>query len=101
MEIQDQNLEYGGFERLAVSSTAVGLATIPTNMAIVLVQVDIESNDIRFRADGTDPTATTGTKAKVDQILWMSNSAEEWSNFRAIRESADSVLSITYWKQSD
>ena len=99
MDIQNEKLEYGGFERLAVSSTSVGLASIPANIAIVLVQVDIESNNIRFRADGTDPTATIGTLGQVNQVLWMDGNAEEWTNFRAIRESADAVLSVTYWKQ--
>ena len=97
----DRNLEYGGFERLAVSNTAVGLASIPSNVPIVLVQVDIESNNIRFRADGTNPTATVGTLGQVDQVLWMDGNADEWTNFRAIRVSSDAVLSITYWKQSD
>tara|TARA_R110000823_G_scaffold73147_8_gene168374 strand:- start:1691 stop:1996 length:306 start_codon:yes stop_codon:yes gene_type:complete len=97
----DRNLEYGGFERLAVSNTAVGLASIPSNVPIVLVQVDIESNNIRFRADGTNPTATVGTLGQINQVLWMDGNADEWTSFRAIRESSDAVLSVTYWKQAD
>jgi len=101
MITQERDLEYGGFERLAVSSSAVGLASIPANIPIVLIQIDVETNNIRFRADGTDPTTTIGTVCKADQTLWMDGSAEEWTKFKAIRVASDAVLSITYWKQRD
>lgn len=54
----------GTFEQITVSSTAVGLATATTNPTgrtqMNTCYARVESASLRYRDDGTDPTASVG-----------------------------------------
>lgn len=48
-------------------ATAVGLGTIPAGATVAYIQV--ESQSVRYRSDGTNPTAAIGTKLDPEDIL--------------------------------
>ena len=52
-----------GFQAISLSdSTALGVNT--TVAGATLLRVSVETNDVRYRDDGTDPALTTGV------VLW-------------------------------
>lgn len=87
-----------GYEQLTVSTTGLGLTPpsvggVKPSRALVL----IESNTVRWRCDGVDPTAAigmlTGT-APVEIVL----TGPAIGQFRAIRAGAsDAAVSVVYF----
>lgn len=91
------------FEQITVSNTAVGFtaATIGTsssfNQAIVAV-ITVETNAIRFRDDGPDPTSTVGMPAGVlSQTIICGRQA--LLNAKFIRATADALISVSYYRR--
>ena len=87
------------FEQITVGATATGLATTTTNptgrsqMTTCTVQAD---QTVRWRTDGTNPTATVGTSLTPtsDPVL-LSNTAIA-RGFRVISTSAfNAVVNVT------
>ena len=83
-----------GYESLTVSSSAVGLASIPTTA--VRAFITVEDANVRFRVDGTVPTTIEGHALAASDILLI-ESASDIAAFRAIRDDAvDAILKVTY-----
>ena len=82
---------------LTIDSTAGGIAlTRPAGTQ--KAQAQVFTAPVRYWMDGTAPTATTGHRADVNDIIEL-GSAEEALNFRAIREtSVSATLEITYYR---
>jgi hypothetical protein len=86
-----------GYEKLTVSTVAVGFASIPATADSVMLRV--ETNPIRWRGDGTNPDATTGCPMLVaDPDLSLLNiGIDGLFKFKFIRSGgADGVLSVVY-----
>mgnify|MGYP003680992866 FL=1 len=86
-----------GHDTKAVSSSAVSLTTSGSN----ITQVTIRVNDatIRWRADGTAPTASEGHTQSIGDIFVLTDETEV-SNFQAIRKgSTDSEIDCIYEKR--
>ena len=89
------SLSPSGYEQITVSTTAVGL-TLPSNKVRMAVAV-VEDQAIRYRDDGTDPTATVGTLLKADNSVAICGSA--LGHFKVIRDGAsDAKLSVNYYQ---
>ena len=89
-----------GHQQLTVSSTSVGL-TLPTGKQPnhALIQCGA-TGAVRWRADGTAPTATVGMylgPRGVIDFTGMSNYSALISNIRFFAESADTTLDIEYF----
>lgn len=88
-----------GYRQLAVSNTAVGLASatggIPTYATRAVITV--ETDAIRWRDDGTDPSATVGMPVAANASFELS-SAESIAAFKTIRVTTDAKINITYYK---
>lgn len=56
-----------GYQQITSLTTAVGLSSIPDYASSVSVQA--EQQDIRWRDDGTDPTASVGFVLKAGATL--------------------------------
>ncbi len=82
-----------GYESLTVSSTAVSPASIPATAIRAIITV--EDDNVRFRTDGTAPTASVGHRLLVNDALVL-ESAADIAAFQVIRETTDAVLRITY-----
>ncbi len=80
-----------GYGQTTVSSTAVALSGVAGQMAIVMV----ESAAIRYRTDGTAPTASVGIPIQPDSgfVLCGAN----MNTFRAIRQSSDAKLNYEFF----
>lgn len=84
----------GTFEQITVGATAAGLATATTNptgrtqMNTCSVQAE---QTVRWRADGTNPTATVGTALlRTDTPIVLPNNAVA-RRFRVISTSASNA----------
>lgn len=85
----------GKFEQITVSSTAVGIsAATLTNMAGCAIVV--ESNAIRVRYDGTNPTATVGSPISAGGSLVLRN-ANDLTKLRMIRQASDATAWVSCW----
>mgnify|MGYP001594427290 CR=1 FL=1 len=92
------------FEQITVSSTSVGLTTSNYDLTNAdlsrrtkRVVCSVESNAIRFRVDGTAPTASVGYPVTAGQQIII-DKPNDIENFRSIRQSADATLSCIYWR---
>lgn len=84
-------------ETLAVSTTAVGL-TIPATKTVSFVRIKVSTAAIRWRADGTAPTASVGWPEAVDSIFELTDGAEI-ANFKAIRSGgSDGEINVQYFR---
>lgn len=87
-----------GFEQLTISTVAIPLASIPANANKAVIVV--EDATLRYRDDGTDPTATVGLRMFVGGIIVL-NSRQSLTKFRVIRDtsaSTDSEINILYYE---
>ena len=87
-----------GFEQLtAIGATAKGLAIIPAdaNKAIMTV----ENATLRYRDDGTDPTADVGLKVFIAGTIIL-NSRDSLTKFKAIRTGGtSSETNVAYYEK--
>jgi hypothetical protein len=87
-----------GYCQLTSLSTAVGLAScsggIPTSSDIV--QVCAETQAIRYRDDGTNPTATVGMPVASGTCFQYSGSS--LSALKFIEQTASAKLNISFYK---
>jgi hypothetical protein len=90
------------FEQLTVAGTAVGITAAilsPSGQQqIAKCSVRLETAQIRYRWDGTAPTAAVGTVLEVGDILTI-DGFDVASAIRFIRTGATSgVLDVECWK---
>lgn len=81
-----------GFSQIAVSGSAIGLGVIPENVIMTLVTVD--GGDVRFRDDGTNPTASIGMRVERGGALKYD---ADPSVLKFINTSAAATLNITFY----
>ncbi|MEE9354192.1 MAG: hypothetical protein V3U75_01245 [Methylococcaceae bacterium] len=88
------------YESITVADTAIGFtaaklkpSSTDTPKAAICT---LETGQIRFRTDGSDPTSAEGHLLKIGQQLIV-ESFDSMKGFRAIRTGATSgVLKVTY-----
>jgi hypothetical protein len=90
-----QALKPAGYEQISVS-TVVKTLTVPAGA--VRASVNVESQDIRARDDGTAPDASTGMLIKANVNFEIIGSAA-LAAFKAIRASSDAKLNVSYYKE--
>ena len=81
---------------LTVAGTAVSL-TVPTGAKPRAATVQVFEASVRFWLDGSVPTATTGHRADIGDLIQLESSAEV-VNFKVIRETSTSAsVEVTYY----
>ena len=80
------------FEQLSVTTSAQQL-TVPSQAKSALVSVD--SADIRWRVDGTDPTTSTGHLLSDGQYFEFFG--DEIENLSVIATSGTAKVAVTYY----
>ena len=84
------------YESVTVAASAVGL-TSGTYDDATRAEITLETAQIRFRVDGTNPTSGEGHLVEVGDVIRLT-SAAQIANFKAIRTGATSgVLKATYF----
>jgi hypothetical protein len=90
-------------EQITVSSAAIGFTAAKikheSNGSIHPREAmfSVETDQIRFRLDGTDPTAAIGHLASAGETIKVTGEADIRA-FRAIRVSTDATIFATYFK---
>lgn len=80
------------FEQVTGLSAAKGI-TRPSRANKALIQT--ESQPVRWRDDGTDPTAAIGMRLLVGETLVYS--VDDFSKIKFIEEAASAKLNISYY----
>jgi hypothetical protein len=81
-----------GYQQITSLSSAAGLA-IPTGATAALVAV--EGAAVRYRDDGSAPTATVGMPLAVGQTFFYSGTL---SRIQFIEQSASASVSVSYYR---
>lgn len=83
-----------GYEQITALTTAATL-TVPTGATCAIVQA--EAVDVRWRDDGTVPTASVGELLyALGFDLWIEGAAR-LAAFKAIRTAAGSIVNVSYY----
>ena len=85
---QDTPLGYQQITNLA-SATAL---TIPVGAKRALIQAEVQA--VRWRDDGTDPTASVGVSLNAGDILPYTGNLQA---FRAIQIGSGAILNMSYY----
>jgi hypothetical protein len=94
----------GSFEQIVVSTTALGFSAAKfapdgDPPAAILAVLTVETSDVRFRADGLNPTAAVGDRISAGGALTVCGTLTI-RRIRFIREdAADATLSVTYYRE--
>jgi hypothetical protein len=92
-QVIDGILEPAGYVQVTDVSTAVGVGTIPTNTKLTLVQA--EGQDVRWRDDGTDPTAGVGMLLEDGQTLVYNGNP---TALKIIQVTTTAKLNISFYR---
>ncbi len=86
-------------EAVTVAGVAIGLTAATYAPAgapgAVRAVLTLEAGQVRYRYDGTDPTATTGHLLEIGDVL-MLEGAGNIGRFRAIRTGVSGTLRVTF-----
>lgn len=80
-----------GYQQITSLSAATGL-TLPANALVALIQA--ETQDVRWRDDGTDPTASVGMVIGAGTTLPYTG---DLSAIKLIQATASAKLNISYY----
>ena len=84
-----------GFEELTVGGTSVGFTSVPNTASDVILSV--EGDAIRFKLDGTDPTASEGVRLPDGFVgAFTDFSQYALTQFRFIATTGSATVSITF-----
>ena len=88
-------------EAITVSSTAIGFTAgtaYPAGNAATAAVITCAAQPIRYRVDGTDPSATVG-HVMNDKDSLVINGPASVALFKAIKDGAtDAVIHVTYYR---
>jgi hypothetical protein len=89
-----------GDEALTVSTTAVGLASIPAGASRAFITVETAAGEyFRFRVSGTAATGDAGHRVTNEDVFAL-DTAEQLANLSIIRDTAataDGSIFVTYF----
>ena len=81
-----------GYQQITDLSAAVSF-TVPAGTTLILITP--ETQDVRWRDDGTNPTASIGYPLAAGQELQYA--AGQMSSLKFIEQAASAVLNVTYY----
>lgn len=81
-----------GYSQITSVAAAVGISP-PDNSVVAFIQP--ESQNVRWRDDGTNPTASVGNRLFADDILIYTG---DMTTLKIIQEAASAKLNITFYR---
>lgn len=81
-----------GYVQLTSLAAATGL-TVPAGTSLILIQAQTQA--VRWRDDGVDPTATVGQPLAVG--VEMRYTAADSSRLKFIEQAASAALNVTFY----
>jgi len=82
-----------GYVQITNLSSAVGLGSIPTGATVAFLSC--EGAELRYRDDGTNPTASVGMPIYAGQVLEYSGTL---SAIKIIQTSSNGILNVSFYK---
>lgn len=89
--IIDEPITPLGYEQVTGLAAAKGL-TVPPYARFAMITA--ETQNIRWRDDGTDPTAAVGMPLIAGDIFWYTG---DLSTFKAIEQVASAKINVSYY----
>ena len=89
--VRDAKLKPKGYQQISNVAAAVGL-TVPVGAQYALLKTETQS--VRWRDDGTDPTAAIGMVIDVGDEFWYTG---ELSAIKFIETAASAKLNVSYY----
>lgn len=89
----NQSLSPLGYEQVTSLSSAAALAAVPAGAAVALIQA--ESQNVRWRDDGTNPTTTVGSILPAGSTLQYD--AGSFARLKFIEVAASAKLNVSYY----
>lgn len=86
-------LGQNGYVQETSLATATGLSNIPNKSQFVVIQC--EGQDVRWRDDGVDPTASVGMVLSAGQELIYTATI---ANLKFIEVAAGAILNVSYYR---
>ena len=83
-----------GYNQITSLSTAVGLGTVPTGAVIALISA--EAQGVRWRDDGTAPTATVGMPMAAGQEFQYT--VVDFTKIKFIQQISGAILNVAWFK---
>lgn len=84
------------FESVSVSTTAVGLTPATYEDWSIRAIVTVEGGAVRFRSDGTNPTASVGHALEVGDSVTLRDHDEIQRTKFIRRDGTDATLMVSY-----
>lgn len=84
-----------GYQQLTTALSASAVLTVPAGTTMALIQAT--GAPVRWRADGTDPTATVGMLIDAGGEVMYSASTDALAALKFIRTTAGAELNVTYY----
>lgn len=93
-----QNVSMGvvAYESITVSSSSIGF-TVATYGTSIYALATLETNPIRYRVDGTAPTASEGILVPTGSTFEVCG-ASEMRDFRMIRTGSDATVKVHFYR---
>lgn len=85
--------EPNGFQRITTLSSSIGLTPPLPGSRLAIIRT--ETQDIRWRDDGTNPTSTIGLLMSVGDVFLYTG---DLSKFKMIETAASAVVQVSYYK---
>ena len=86
-------MEPAGYVQITSLSSAVGLSSIPDGATLAVIQP--ETQNVRYRDDGTNPTTSVGMILAAGDLLYYTGTM---SALKFIEVSASAKINVTYYK---
>lgn len=82
-----------GYQQLGAGIAAATALTIPVGCSLVVLTAEAQA--VRWRDDGTDPTATVGMPLAIGTIFEYTSS--QMSRVKFIEQAAGAILNASYY----
>lgn len=83
-----------GYQQITSLSSATAL-TVPDKSCLAVIQP--ESQNVRYRDDGSNPTASVGMKVVANDILFYTG---DFAAIKFIEETTSAKLNVTYYRNN-
>jgi hypothetical protein len=90
---REGNLNPVGFQQITSLGTAVGL-TVPSNKMAKAAVIQATDQNVRWRDDGTDPTASVGMQLAAGADFFYTG---QLASIKFIQEAASAKLNVSYY----
>lgn len=91
--IQPEILTPKGYTQITSLSSAVGIGTVPSGATVAIIQA--EAQTVRWRDDGTSPTASVGsTIAAGDSIVY---GVSDFSQIKFIQTTTSAIINVAWY----